>query len=402
MNLIRKTCRVCGSKQLLDFSKLKDTPLADKFIIQGGKEDFYPLEVKVCSKCFLVQQVCDVPGEILYGSDYGFFSAASPSSIKYFEEYGKEVIRKCPSQSEGFIVEIASNDGLLLKQFPKADVLGVDPAEPAAHEARKNGVPTKIEPFSILTANDILNEFGEADLIIANNVVAHVIDVNNLMGGVEDLLSKDGVFVMECQYLPQLLFNNEFDHIYHEHRSFFSMTSLNELLTRNGLRPYEVIRTPAQGGSIRVYCTHSGKKIDNSSVNQLLIDEIMQGIKNPDTYKGFDDRVEYIKTELLRVLKELKTQGKTVYGYGASAKSCTLLNHCGIGTDLLDCIVDKTPYKIGKLSPGMHIPIVDNATAPDYYLLLVWNYLPGILKREREFLDNGGHFLVPIATPYII
>lgn len=398
----RNKCRICHSKNLLPFANLGCTPLADKFITVAEieEEKSYPLEVVVCEECRLVQLNHDVDDDELFGSDYAFFTSASPSSIKYFEDYAKDMMTRYPNQSKGFVVEIASNDGTLLQHFKKkgARVLGIDPALPAAKMAEDNGIPTITKFFNRELADEPL--IRNADLVLANNVIAHVTDLNDVFEGISEILSEDGVFVFEAQYFFNLLFNSEWDHVYHEHRSFFSLTPLNILAIRNNLRIIDVVMTEGQGGSIRVSVVKKESlRASTSNVRALLSDEERFGVNDNNLYSGFQYKTNFIKSQLPLILKTIKSIGKTVYGYGASAKSCTLLNYCGIGPDLLPCIVDKTPYKIGKLAPGTHIPVVsDVPKEPDYYLLLVWNYLPGVLKREEKFTKDGGHFILPIPV----
>ncbi len=401
--LINTNCRICYGP-LDPFIDLGKTPLADAFITSSKNEKSYPLRASVCRHCKLVQLAYDVEKSLLFNDDYGFFTSASPSSITYFRRYAKSVMEEYPS--EGLHVEIASNDGTLLKHFVDKgkNVLGIDPSGNTTKLANENGVRSVTEHFDNTTAIKISKEYGKASVIIANNVVAHVEDVHGFMEGVYHLLSPSGVFIAEVQYLPHLLFNNAFDHIYHEHRSFFSFEPLQKLLSLHGLKVIDVKMADTQGGSIRIYAVKDIFTKVTSRVLDLMNYETRMKLDDIDTYKGFQPRIDYTKEKLITMLAQLKAEGKTVYGFGASAKGNTLLNYCGIDTTLLDCIVDLTPYKIGKLSPGTHIPVKhpDEVKPPDYYLVLVWNYLPGILERNKEFLDLGGHFIIPIPTPFIL
>jgi len=408
---VRTTCRLCSNAKdehlLTDrILSLHISPLADRFPTDpNARETFFPLDVFICRNCKLVQLVDIVDDKDLFGTDYAFYTGASPSSIRYFDDYAREMLTRFPDQAK-FTVEIASNDGTLLKHFQAArkSVLGIDPAVNVVEEAMRNGVPTDMSAFSYETARQTVKAQGNAGLILANNVLAHVDNLHDFMAGVEHLLAPDGVFVFEVQYLPHLLFKNAFDHVYHEHRSYFSFLPLIKLLDQFGLRAFDVKEADTQGGSIRVYVDR-GQRPVSMNVVQLIASEHSLGLTKMETYQGFQERVDEIKTKLVALLKRLKAEGKTIYGFGASAKGNTLLNYCGIGPDLLDCVVDLTPYKIGKYTPGTHIPVkspdqIDKQ--PDYYLVLVWNYLEGILDREQAFRKAGGKFIVPIPSPIVI
>jgi len=412
---IRKNCRICHNANndaplTQKFLSLGSTPLADRFLDSptDPKESF-PLDLYVCKQCQLVQLVDIVDDKLLFGDDYAFFTGGSPSSISYFKDYADEMIQRFPEQAR-YTVEIASNDGTLLKHFRDASgigrmqVLGIEPAKTVADYANAQGVTTVQEYLSYQTARDVKRWFSTAGLIIANNVVAHVDNLYDFMAGVDCLLDEKGVFVFEVQYFPHLLDKNAFDHVYHEHRSFFSLRPLLKLLEISGFRAFDVKTADAQGGSIRIYADKKHREA-LPSVQKLIDEEIARGLDKMETYQGFQERVDSIKAGLVSMLKGLKAQGKTVYGFGASAKGNTLLNYCEIGPDLLDCVVDLTPYKIGKYTPGSHIVVKSPSQLkkqPDYYLVQVWNYLGGILERETAFRKAGGKFIVPIPSPTIL
>lgn len=403
----RISCRFCGSKNLLLILDLGKTPLADLLVNNPkAKEKKFPLVVNVCKQCYLVQLGHDINDELLFGNNYAFYTGGSPASLPYFKKYAEDTLKKYPKQSKKFTLEIASNDGTLLKHFQKASckILGIDPAKNVVEFANKNGVKTEEKFFDKKTAIEIANEKGKAGILIANNVLAHVTDPKDFLEGIKKILSDDGIAIIECQYFPYLLFNNLFDNVYHEHRSFFSLIPMNKMIKNAGLKIIDVEEYDTQGGSIRVFLTHTKNKVQPKPiVAKMLKNEKNIGLQNIETYLGFKSRVDYIKYKLLSLLEELKKEGKVVVGYGASAKSNTLLNYCGINTDYLSCIVDKTTYKIGKFTPGTHIPIVDNLDKyPDYYLLLVWNYSAQILHREQNFRKKGGKFIVPVPTPHIL
>lgn len=405
---LRTTCRICECPALVDFIDLGQTGLADQFpLLPDQLLEQYPLTVKVCPKCFLVQLVAIVRDDILFGEDYAFFTGASPSSVRYFKNYALDIFdrykKKCES---GWVVEIASNDGILLKNLMDLgtpNVLGVDPAGPPVYEAHENDVPTVQAFFTKQFANKIRKIYGKADIIIANNVLAHVDEVVDFMQGVHDLLNKDGVFIFECHYFPNLLFSDQFDNIYHEHRSYFSLLPLIELCKRAGLYLFDVEVADTQGGSIRCFVSRR-KQAQSPTLAHMLANEYVIGLNQIETYFGFEARIAYVKQMTLDTLHRLKAEGKKIYGYGASAKGNTMLTYLGIDTNLVDKIVDKTPYKIGKFTPVTNIPIVKQYAddQPDYYLLLVWNYLAGVLDREKTFRKRGGKFIVPTLLPFII
>ena len=405
--LTRKICRLCKSKKLFPMVDLGLTPLADLFVKKNQrKEARFPLSVSLCKNCFLVQLMYDVNDDLLFGNHYAFYTGGSPSSLVYFADYAKNVLKRFPKQAKRFTLEIASNDGTLLKHFKTAGckTLGIDPAQNVAAYANEQKLETLPAFFNKENADKIKNNYGKAGVVIANNVIAHVVNPMQFIKNVKTLLDKDGIFIFECQYFPYLLFNNQFDNIYHEHRSFFSLHPLEYALKKQELKIIDIEEHDTQGGSIRVFATHKKNKIAvKKTLKEKIANEKLIGLTNIDTYKGFESRVNYIKVKLQSILIDLKKQGKQVAGYGASAKSGTLLNYCNIGTNHLKYIIDKTPYKIGLYTPGMHIPVVGKEKSkPDYYLLLVWNYASGILQREHEFRKNGGKFIIPFPTPQII
>jgi SAM-dependent methyltransferase len=375
----------------MPFLDLGSTPLADAFPKTADEDEaFYPLGLTVCQRCWLAQNTEVVPDDLLYNADYGFYTGASPSSLAYFKDYADWVLSRYDPQ---FVVEIASNDGTLLRHFlaPGRKVLGVEPAANVALAAKENGVPTHNRPFGRAVANDIGED--RADLIIANNVVAHVSDLDDFLGGIAILLAPDGTAIIEFQYVADLLLGNQFDHVYHEHRSFFSLSSLDAALRPHGLRIFDYEFTPAQGGSVRAL-------VQRHSL--VLHHPFEEWLSSPAAYGGVQGRIDHLRDRLQSLVIERSLVGP-VAGYGATAKSTTLLNYCDIGNDIA-YVADLTPSKIGRFTPGTRIPIVhpDDAPPADTYLLLAWNYLSGVLRRERAFLDRGGRFIVPIPAPVLL
>ncbi len=341
----RIKCRICGKKRLLEILDLGKMPLADLFVKSPkALEKKFPLVVSVCKSCYLVQLMHDVDDDLLFGNNYAFHTGGSPSSIPYFKKYAEDVLSKFPKEALSFTLEIASNDGTLLKHFKDAGckILGVDPAKNVANFANNKNIETLPYFFNSKTAKKLSSEKGKAGIIIANNVIAHVSDPKDFINGIKSMLSNNGVAIIECQYFPFLLFNNQFDNVYHEHRSFFSLTPLNKLVKSAGLKIIDVEEHDTQGGSIRFFLTHStNKRKVKKSVLEMLKNEKEIGLSKLETYIGIPARVNYIKYKLVNILKELKRDGSTIAGYGASAKSTTLLNYCGINTNYLDYVLYK-------------------------------------------------------------
>lgn len=389
----RTECGSCQSPRLLPFLDLGTTPLADSFPrTADAVEQFYPLGLVVCQGCWLVQNIEVVPDELLFNADYGFYTGSSPSLVAYFDEYASWVQERFPEHSKGTVVEIACNDGTLLRHFSGARrAVGIEASPNVAAVAEARGLEIVPYPFDYSSRDDVDEP---ADLIIANNVLAHVSNLDAVVGGIGRLLAPSGIVIIECQYFPDLLAGNQFDHVYHEHRSFFSLTPLQYALARHGLFIRSVAHTPAQGGSVRV--------IASRVRGQYFPFDSEQWLRDARGYTSVQGRVMHVKA----ALSDLMEQAGTVVGYGATAKSTTLLNV--LGTDFarehVSHVVDLTPHKQGRFTPGTKIPIVapGDRPEPDTYLLLAWNYLSGVLRREREFIDRGGKFIVPIPFPVVL
>jgi novobiocin biosynthesis protein NovU/D-mycarose 3-C-methyltransferase len=397
----RDTCESCGAG-LEQFLDLGDSPLADAFPADPkAPEARYPLALGVCPSCWLVQLLDVVPDHLLFGGDYGFHSSSSPSLRDYHTRYAGRLLADHRGLAERLTVEVGCNDGDLLSRFEVAGcrTLGVDPAGNVADEARRRGLGVIGEAFTADLAGRVVEAEGRAGLVIANHVMAHVPDLDDFAAGLAVLLAPDGVLSVEVQYLPDLLLGNQFDHVYHEHRRYLSVDAVAELFARHGLYARSVRRVEAQGGSIRVLAGHG---MDRGAADPARRQE--SWLRDIAAYASVQGRVEMVRARLLDLLDDQRRAGRKVYGYAASAKSTTLLNFCGIGPSRLDCVVDTTPHKIGRFTPGTHIPIVapGQRRDPDTYLLLAWNYLPGVLRRERAFLDAGGRFVVPIPVPVLL
>lgn len=409
----RTTCRICGSAKLFKFLSLGETPLADAFVEKenlGKPEAKYPLDVAVCEECGLVMLVNIIDPELLFGDNYAFYTSASPQAVAHFRKYAHEVMERFPELAKKLTVDIAANDGVLLRPLKEmgAKVLGIDPAKNVTPVATASGIPMITDFFTEANAKKMEKEHGKAGLVLANNVLAHIDDVHDFVRGVRLLLDPSGVFIFEAQYFPNLLFKNQFDNVYHEHHSFYALRPLKKLLEANGMKIFDVEEVDTQGGSIRVFAEHThGPREAKPVVAKMIQAELDAGLDRTETYKNLAIRAEHVKKELIKILSDLKKQGKKIVGYGAPAKGNTLLNFCGIGTQYVDYIIDKTYFKHGKFTPGMHIPVypiekIEEDGPPDYYLLLVWNYAQGILKQEEEYVKNGGKFIIPIPEPRIL
>ncbi len=411
----RSTCRICGSINLHCFLDLGSTPPSDAFIsreqLDNEIEFSFPLSIHVCNECNHMQLLDVVNPRLLFPKEYALFSSAAPAGVKHFNEYAADIRDKFSDIENKFVIEIASNDGVLLAPLKEFGfrVLGVEPTTNTADVARSRGIEVVEEFFSQSESEKIQENYGRAGIVIANNVLAHVDDPIDFVKGVKNILDKNGVFVFEVQYGLDLIKKTEFDNIYHEHLSFFALRPLILLMEKSGMKIFNIKMVSAQGGSLRCYATHaeSSAHITTSVPAEMSEIEIDEGLNILQTYDDFGKRAHEIRNSLLEILAEAKKNGKKIVGYGAPAKGNTLLNFCGIGTNLVDYCIEKTPFKFGKFTPGMHIPVVSdeilkNDGAPDFYLLLIWNYLNPVLEREKEYLERGGAFIVPIPQSRIV
>jgi len=383
------------------------SPLCETFLRAdelNRMEPFYPLRVWVCERCFLVQlQEYVSPAEIF--TEYAYFSSYSTSWLKHAKDYTDMAAARFGLDGRSRVVEIASNDGYLLQYFVEKGipVLGVEPAANVAKAAVERGVPTVVRFFGQETAGDLVRDPGPANLIVGNNVLAHVPDVNDFVGGLKILLAPDGVVTMEFPHLWRLMDENQFDTIYHEHFSYLSFTTVIEIFWAHGLRIFDVDRIPTHGGSLRIYAGHAGTiRAEEPAVAALRTAEEAQGFRSTERYASFAPRVEETKRALLDFLIETRRAGKSVAAYGAPGKGNTLLNYCGIRTDFVDYAVDRNPYKHGRYTPGTHIPIFPperiRETRPDYVLILPWNLKDEITEQLAYVREWGGRFVVPIPS----
>jgi SAM-dependent methyltransferase len=409
MRNLHTTCRSCERSGLEVFLDLGQTPLADRILTAEQlkeEEPFYPLEVAFCSNCGLVQILETVPPEVLFCDKYPYYSSFSRALLEHSKCNVRDLIHSRNLGPESFVVELASNDGYLLKNYVENGVpcLGIDPADGPAIAAEKVGVPTLTTFFTDELAAQMAQEGRAADVIHANNVLAHVADTNGFVKGIRLLLKEDGVAVIEVPYLKDLIDHCEFDTIYHEHLCYFSITALDNLFRRHSLFLNEVRRLPIHGGSIRLYV--SPKESVGESVRSMLEDEKAAKVDQPNYYRDFASKVFDVKNALLRLLSEIKTNGNRIAAYGAAAKGSTLINFVGVGKEFLDFVVDRNVYKQGCYMPGKHLPICSPEKLlekiPDYLLLLAWNFAEEILEQHKAYQNGGGKFIIPIPQPKVL
>ena len=403
-------CRSCGAGRLEVFLELGDMPLPDALLAADeldGPEPRFPLDVAFCPDCSLVQITEEVPPEQLFVDNYLYFSSFSEDLLRHSGEHAERLIQERGLGPESLVVEVASNDGYLLRNFVDRGipVLGIDPAPTQAAAAEEVGVPTLTEFFDADLARRLRAEGRRADVIVANNVMAHTPTLNSFAEGLRILLADDGVVTIENTYVKDLIDHCEFDTIYHEHFCYFSCTAVDALMRRHGLFLNAVEHFPTlQGGTLR---WHVGAREDvQPSARAFLDAERDQGLTGFDYYREFGARVDGIKHELLELLGSLKADGKSIAAYGAAAKGSTLLNCFGIDERLVDFVVDRNVHKHGRFMPGVHIPIHGPQKLledqPDHVLLLAWNYRDEVMGQQQEYRERGGRFVVPIPSPQVL
>lgn len=399
-------CRFCGVALAHTFVDLGASPLAQSFLSQdqlNHMEPFYPLHAYVCGKCFLVQLQEFVTPENIF-SDYLYFASYSDSWLAHAKAYTDLMVERFAINEKSLVVEIASNDGYLLQYFveKKIPVLGVEPAANVATVAAQKGIPSLVKFFNRDTARELVAKGQRADLLLGNNVLAHVPDINNFIAGMKILLKPGGVVTMEFPHLLRLMEENQFDTIYHEHFSYFSFLAVEKIFAAHGLTLFDVQELPTHGGSLRIFARHTEdvSKPVVPRVTELRAREQAIGFDRLETYSGFAEQVKQTKRKLLEFLIHAKQSGKKVAAYGAAAKGNTLLNYCGVRTDFLDYVVDRSPYKQGRFLPGVRIPIYPpehiRETRPDYLLVLPWNLKDEVIKTNAYIREWGGQFVVPI------
>jgi 2-polyprenyl-3-methyl-5-hydroxy-6-metoxy-1,4-benzoquinol methylase len=408
----RPRCRFCSTPLTTTFVDLGMSPLCQTHIEESqlqSMEPFYPLHAYVCSKCFLVQlQEFVAPASIF--SDYAYFSSYSTSWVEHSRRYCEMAIQRFGLSASSKVMEVASNDGYLLQHFVASGVpvLGIEPAANVAQAAIARGVPTTVEFLGENTGRAIAREHGQANLVLGNNVLAHVPDINDFVRGLRELLAPTGAITMEFPHLARLIERNQFDTIYHEHFSYLSFSTVEQIFAAHGLVLFDVEELPTHGGSIRIFARHAADAAQ--AVGQRVVEmrerELGMGFRSLERYLGFGEQVKATKRRLLTFLIEARNAGKSIAGYGAPGKGNTLLNYCGIRTDFLDFTVDANPYKQGKYTPGTHIPILApeaiREAKPDYVLILPWNLREEIVAQASYIREWGGKFVVPIPTVEVI
>ncbi len=394
------------------FIDLGMSPLCESYIAAeqlNQMEPFYPLHVYVCDHCFLVQlEEFVAPSEIF--SEYAYLSSYSDSWVEHARRYTVAMRERFGLDSKSLVTEIASNDGYLLQHFVSANVpvLGIEPAANVAKIAQGKGVRTTVEFFGAMSARTISEKFGQPDLLVGNNVLAHVPDINDFVSGMKILLKPGGVITMEFPHLLQLMRQNQFDTIYHEHFSYLAFFVVERIFRRHGLRLFDVEELPTHGGSLRIYVCHDDDALHTTlpAVAELRTEELAEGLGDLATYGQFKERVEETKRGILDFLIVAKRQGKRIVGYGAPGKGNTLLNYCGIRTDFLDFTVDRNPIKQGKYTPGTHIPILSpdaiRQARPDFIFILPWNLKEEISASMSYVREWGAKFVVPIPQLSIL
>ncbi len=406
-------CRFCGTKLKHVFADLGSSPIGNDYIKPENlyaMEPFYPLETYVCDSCFLVQLPEHQSAENIFAEDYTYFSSYSDSWLQHASNYVDMMMERFGFNENSQVVELASNDGYLLQYFKKKGVpiLGIEPAANVAEVAEKNGIPSVVKFFGVQTANDLVNDGTKADLLLGNNVLAHVPDINDFVGGMKIILKEEGIITMEFPHLMRLIELNQFDTIYHEHFSYLSFTTVEKIFAHHGLTLFDVEELPTHGGSLRIFARHQQdeSKPVTERVHAMRNTEAEKGFTTLDYYLSYQTQIDETKRNLLKFLIEAKEQGKTVAGYGAPCKGNTLLNYCGVKVDLIQYTVDRSPAKKGSYLPGTRIPIYDPdklfETKPDYILILPWNLKDEIVNQMSDARSWGCKFVVPIPTVEVI
>ncbi len=409
MHEIISGCRSCGSPHLEPFLSLGETPLANGLLDAEGlqrPEPTFPLDVAFCAKCSLVQILATVRPEVVFGEDYPYYSSFSDTVLEHSRKNAERLIASQSLDEDSLVLEIGSNDGYMLQYFVKEGipVIGIDPAPGPAEAAKDKGISALCAFFGKGMAERLRDEGVRADVVIANNVLAHVADLNGFVEGIRTILKDRGLAVIEVPYVRNLIDFCEFDTIYHEHLCYFSVTALTALFKRHGLTVNHVEHYPIHGGSLRLYV--SAQENVAESVFTYIQDERDLSITELGYYQDFASRVRDITETLVALLGDLKERGNRIAAYGASAKGATLLNFIGVGKDLVEFVVDRNVHKQGRYMPGVHIPICDPARLleelPDYVVLLAWNFQEEILQQQVDFRSNGCKFIVPIPHPTIL
>ncbi|MBS1644360.1 MAG: methyltransferase domain-containing protein [Bacteroidetes bacterium] len=406
-------CRFCQADVTVEFIDLVNSPASNSFLSKeqlNEPETYYPLKVYVCSECYLVQIDEYKKSDAIFNNSYAYFSSYSTSWLAHSKNYVEKMVARFGLNSQSQVVEIASNDGYLLQYFLpySIPVLGIEPTRNTAEVAILKGIPCITEFFGIRLANELVSKGRKADLLVGNNVLAHVPDVMDFVGGLKILLADNGVITLEFPHLINLVEQTQFDTIYHEHFSYLSLSTVSKIMAANGLCVFDVEELPTHGGSIRVFA----KRTQNTtheilpSVARLLAKEREHGVEDINYYKGFQQKAEKVKVDFIKFLIDAKLANKKVAAYGAAAKGNTLINYCGVKNDLIEFVVDANPAKQNKFLPSSHIPVVDESVLkvkkPDFVIVLPWNLRKEITEQLAYIREWGGKFVVPIPELAII
>ncbi|MBI4678530.1 MAG: class I SAM-dependent methyltransferase [Elusimicrobia bacterium] len=401
----RTDCRLCGGSKLVEVLKLTPTPPANAFVKASEisrPQQTFPLDFFLCQDCGHLQLLDVVDPAVLF-EDYVYVSGTSPVFVKHFETYAESVISRFSVQPGSLVVDIGSNDGTLLRFFKDAGMkaLGVDPAKEIARGATASGIETLPVFFTGKLAGELRVQRGPASVVTANNVFAHADDLKGMLSGVRALLADDGVFVFEVSYLLDVYTKTLFDTMYHEHLAYHSVRPLRDFFKAHGMELISAIRVESHGGSLRgVAQLAGGPRRPDPSVDELIALEAKLGLQTAESLKSFGAKIDAVKTSLQKLLKDLKGQGKSIAGFGAPAKATTLMYHFGLGPDLIDFIVDDSPWKQGLYSPGLHVPVTASQAIyernPDCLLILAWNFAEPIMAKHKAFSDRGGRFIIPL------
>lgn len=400
-------CRFCKRELSHEFVDLINSPPSNSYLTSkelNEPEVYFPLKLFVCEKCFLVQIDEYKKADEIFTKEYAYFSSFSSSWLKHCKKYADEMSSRFGYSDKSLVVEIASNDGYLLQYFKEKGipVVGIEPTESTANIAREKGIETIGEFFGSAFSERFIEQNGKADLLLGNNVLAHVPDINDFVRGMRIALKLNGVITMEFPHLLQLVINNQFDTIYHEHFSYLSFTTVKKVFEAQGLKLFDVQELPTHGGSLRIFAAHmeNETKIETVAVKELLAREQDAGLTSLNFYKGFQDKVNRVKADFMKFLIEARAEGKKVAAYGAAAKGNTLLNYCGIKGDLISCVADASPFKQGKFLPGSHIPVVNEKTLrdskPDYIVIFPWNIKEEICLQLKYVTEWGCQFVTAI------
>ena len=402
-------CRFCNHELSFEFIDLGNAPPSNSYLTAeqlNEPEVFYPLRLYVCPECFLVQIDEYKKATDIFDKNYAYYSSVSKSWLEHSKKYAEKMIKEFGINKDSFVIEIASNDGYLLQYFKEKQVhvLGIEPADSTAKIAKEKGIDTLVEFFGTGTGKKTNEEGKQADLVLGNNVLAHVPDINDFVAGLKIILKPGGFITMEFPHILQLIKNNQFDTIYHEHFSYFSFLTVQKIFDFHGLTLFHVEELDTHGGSLRIYARHTGdnsKPVRGSIISLRKKEEIL-GLNSLDYYKGFREKAEKVKIDFLQFLLTAKKQGKKVAAYGAAAKGNTLLNFCGVKNDLIQFVVDAAPGKQGKYLPGSHIPVVNESELkkwkPDYVIIFPWNIKEEIMHQIVYINDWRAKFVFPIPN----